>query len=107
SDVLVVPSYWEGFGIAYLEGMAFGLPAIGTTAGAIPQMISHGVNGFLISPGDSAALADLLQRLASDRDLLDRMSLNALQYFASCPTWAQSADLVRDFLMRLLASRAR
>ncbi len=40
SQVLVLPSFYEGFGISYLEGMAFGLPAIGTTAGAIPQMIA-------------------------------------------------------------------
>jgi len=102
SDVLVVPSFWEGFGIAYLEGMAFGLPAIGTTAGAIPQMITHGLNGYMIEPGDSDSLAALLQSLASDRHQLQRLSANALRYFQSCPTWAQSGELVRQFLLQRL-----
>jgi glycosyltransferase involved in cell wall biosynthesis len=104
SDVLVVPSFWEGFGIAYLEGMAFGLPAIGTTAGAIPDMIQDGENGFTITPGDSIALGGLIEQLSTDRPLLERMSLNARQYFASCPTWDQSAESVRQFLLQMLGA---
>ena len=52
AHVLVVPSSYEGFGIVYLEGMAFGLPAIGTTAGAASEIISDGETGFLIPPDD-------------------------------------------------------
>jgi glycosyltransferase involved in cell wall biosynthesis len=58
----------------------------------------------MISPGDSTALADLLARLSSDRQLLDRMSANALQYFSTCPTWAESAEMVRTYLVRMLES---
>jgi glycosyltransferase involved in cell wall biosynthesis len=101
SDVLVIPSFWEGFGIAYLEGMAFGLPAIGTTAGAIPQMIRDGENGYMIPPGDSTALASIIRRLSSDRALIARLSAGALSYFASCPTWDQSAAIVRAFLLEM------
>jgi glycosyltransferase involved in cell wall biosynthesis len=100
SQVLVIPSFYEGFGISYLEGMAFGLPAIGTRAGAIPQLISAGKNGFLIDPGDSEALAKHLRALATDRDLLTRLSLNALEHFNAQPTWAQSTGSVRSFLLR-------
>ena len=46
--LLVVPSQYEGFGIVYLEGMSFGLPAIGTTAGAAVEIIQDGVNGYLV-----------------------------------------------------------
>ncbi len=102
SDVLVLPSFYEGFGIAYLEGMAFGLPAIGTTAGAIPLMIQDGVNGYMIAPGDSAALAGLIGQLRSDRQLLMQLSLGALDYFASRPTWDQSAEAIRLFLRQML-----
>lgn len=102
SHVLIIPSFYEGFGISYLEGMAFGLPAIGTTAGAIPQLISDGVNGFLIEPGDSNTLAKLIGQLASDRGLLTRSSLAALERFRSQPTWAQSAETIRRFLIQML-----
>ena len=100
SQLLVIPSFYEGFGISYLEGMAFGLPAIGTTAGAIPQLISNADNGFLIQPGDSTALAKRIQEIASDLETLARLSLGAFQSFQSHPTWAQSAETVRSFLLR-------
>ena len=104
SQVLVIPSFYEGFGIAYLEGMAFGLPAIGTRAGAIPKLIKDGENGYLINPGDSKALAKCLQALTADRELLDRLSLNALQHFQSQPTWAQVAESIRNFLLRNISA---
>ncbi len=105
SDVLVLPSFYEGFGIAYLEGMAFGLPAIGTTAGAIPDMIDEGVNGYLIAPGDSAGLAAILTQLASDRELLARLSAGALSYFLSSMTWDESAASVRRFLLEMVRGK--
>ena len=74
AHVLVVPSSYEGFGIVYLEGMAFGLPAIGTTAGAASEIINDGENGYLVPPDDDRMLAERLSRLAKDRDLLARMS---------------------------------
>ncbi len=107
SDVLVLPSFYEGFGIAYLEGMAFGLPAIGTTAGAIPQIIQDGVNGYLIAPGDSVGLATVIRKLASDRELLARLSEGALAYYASCPTWDDSAAMVRRFLIEMIERGAQ
>jgi hypothetical protein len=50
-------------------------------------------------------LATLLEGLARDRQLLGRMSANALQYFASCPTWAESAETIRGFLLRMVSAR--
>ncbi len=52
SQVFVVPSSFEGFGIVYLEGMGFGLPAIGTTQGVASEIIIHGETGYLIKPED-------------------------------------------------------
>ena len=72
AHVLIVPSSYEGFGIVYLEGMAFGLPAIGTTAGAAGEIIEHGKTGYLIEPNNSTALAMHISQLASDRNLLSR-----------------------------------
>ena len=98
THVLVVPSSYEGFGIVYLEGMAFGLPAIGTTAGAASEIITDGETGFLISPDNTKALAERLLLLANDRDLLAQMSVNALERYRQQPTWEKTAGRIQDFL---------
>jgi glycosyltransferase involved in cell wall biosynthesis len=97
--VLVVPSDYEGFGIAYLEGMGFGLPAIGTTSGAANEIITEGVNGYLIPPNDPAALAKHLMILASDRDKLAQMGLAARERFLAQPQWKDSMAGVRQAML--------
>ncbi|MBI3960569.1 MAG: glycosyltransferase family 4 protein, partial [Chloroflexi bacterium] len=57
--LLAVPSY-EGFGIVYLEAMAFGLPVIASTAGAAHEIVQPGVNGFLVEPANTGGLAQTL-----------------------------------------------
>jgi glycosyltransferase involved in cell wall biosynthesis len=99
SHVLVVPSSYEGFGIVYLEGMAFGLPAIGTKAGAAPELIEEGRTGYLIDPDDDQALASHLAALARDRELLTHLSLNAWQRYRKQPKWEQTAKQIRQFLL--------
>lgn len=98
-QVLVLPSEYEGFGISYLEGMGFGLPAIATTAGGAAEIITHGFNGFLVPPADPVALRDRINQLGDDRELLAEMSLAALERYRQQPTWEQSAQRIRSFLI--------
>jgi glycosyltransferase involved in cell wall biosynthesis len=98
AHVLAVPSSYEGFGIVYLEGMCFGLPAIGTTAGAAAEVIEHGRTGFLIEPDDSRSLAAQLRSLAEDRGLLTHLSLNARERYIRQPSWDETAKSIRTFL---------
>jgi glycosyltransferase involved in cell wall biosynthesis len=100
--LLAVPSSYEGFGIVYLEGMHFGLPAIAGTMGAAKELVRHGHNGFLTPPGDAAALARSLSLLMTDRELLKRLSLNAQASAAARPTWDESAARSRAFLLSCL-----
>jgi glycosyltransferase involved in cell wall biosynthesis len=102
AHVLVVPSSYEGYGIAYLEGMCFGLPAIGTTAGAAGEIITEGINGFLIEPGDADLLADRLQLLNQKREVLIRMSLAARARYLQQPKWEETAGKIRAFLQSVL-----
>jgi glycosyltransferase involved in cell wall biosynthesis len=102
SHVLVVPSTYEGFGIAYLEGMGFGLPAIATTSGGASEIITPGVDGFLLPPGDPLALADCLSLLMNDRQRLLEMSLAARRRYLAHPTWEDTGRSIRDFLQRLV-----
>lgn len=101
AHLLAVPSSYEGFGIVYLEGMCFGLPAIGTTAGAAGEIIEPGRTGYLIAPDDSKGLADHLRLLSKDRNLLTRLSLNARDRYLRQPPWTESAKNIRDFLYGL------
>ena len=100
--MLVVPSSYEGFGIVYLEGMGFGLPAIGTTAGAAGEIIDPGKTGYLIAPEDVKTLAGHLNSLATNRNLLLHLSINARERYLRQPLWTGAARNIRDFLYSLL-----
>ena len=107
NDLLVLPSVNEAYGIVYIEAQGFGLPVIGTLAGGAAEIIQHGENGYLIKPGDSKALSELLTTLNNDRDLLKLMGSNARSYFQQHPTWADSCGEIRDFLIRTIQIRDR
>lgn len=98
SHILALPSSYEGFGIAYLEAMAFGLPVIGTTAGAAKEIINDGETGFIIQPDNSMLLAKRIEFLANSKQKLLQMSLVARKQFLTHPTWIGSFDKVRQFL---------
>jgi glycosyltransferase involved in cell wall biosynthesis len=98
SDVLAVPSRYEGFGIVYLEGMSFGLPALATRAGGASDLVQDGDTGVLVDPGDPAAVARELDRFAEDRQRLGRMSKAARAYYLRHPGWQETTARVRRFL---------
>jgi glycosyltransferase involved in cell wall biosynthesis len=98
SHLLIVPSTYEGFGIVYLEGMAAGMPAIATTAGAAAEIIQPNYNGYLVNVGDTTSLTQHLQHLQHNRALLAQLSHNALSHFQTHPTWAESMSRIRHFL---------
>ena len=100
AHVLVVPSSYEGYGIVYLEGMCFGLPAIGTTAGAAGEIISDGINGFLIEPGSADLLANRLKLLNENREILIYMGRAARKRYIAQPKWEQTAGQIRHFLLK-------
>ena len=98
SDVLAVPSSYEGYGIVYVEGMGFGLPALASAAGAANEIITPGRDGWLVPPEDPAAIAGALKPLLTDRGRLREMSLAARRRFDTHPTWEQSMARVRRHL---------
>src|SRR5262249_3492611 len=65
ADVFVLASLYEGYGMAFAQAIAYGVPVIGTTAGAIPETVPAG-SGLLVPPGDSSALAAALRLVISD-----------------------------------------
>lgn len=98
SHLLVMPSAYEGFGIAYLEAMAFGLPAIGTPSGGAREVISEGRDGFLVPSGDVWALTKRVQMLHDNRTRLAEMGCRALATYRSRPTWDDCGSAIHAFL---------
>jgi glycosyltransferase involved in cell wall biosynthesis len=101
SDVFVLASRFEGYGMAFAEALAHGLPVIGTTAGAIPDTVPKGT-GVLVPPDDAAALADALRRLIENPAERQRMSERARVVSSSQPRWMDSAKLFAQAVERVL-----
>jgi glycosyltransferase involved in cell wall biosynthesis len=74
---LHLPSELEAFGLAALEAMACGVPPVATRAGGVPDLIEHGVDGFMEPVGDTNAQAMTLIRLLTDGALFNRVSAAA------------------------------
>ncbi len=98
SHVLAVPSRYEGFGIVYLEGMSFGLPAIASRAGGASETVTGGENGVLVEPDDPAAVARAIERFDSDRDRLAAMGRAARRRYERHPGWSETTARVRRLL---------
>jgi glycosyltransferase involved in cell wall biosynthesis len=71
-DVFALPSTGEGFGLVFLEAMAFAKPVVGAAAGGITDIIQDGQNGFLVPPHDPEQLARKLEVLLRDKSLRTR-----------------------------------
>ncbi|HVN07589.1 MAG TPA: N-acetyl-alpha-D-glucosaminyl L-malate synthase BshA [Patescibacteria group bacterium] len=65
ADIFLMPSELESFGLAALEAMACEVPVIATNVGGVPEVVTHGVDGFLVSVGDVAAAAGFAIELLS------------------------------------------
>jgi glycosyltransferase involved in cell wall biosynthesis len=99
SDLFVLPSRFEGYGMAYAEAIAHGLPVVGTTAGAIPETVPAAA-GVLVPPDDTGALAAVLARLIADAG--ERAGLAAGARLVRFPSWEEQG---RRFA-RVLEGRA-
>jgi N-acetyl-alpha-D-glucosaminyl L-malate synthase BshA len=77
AHVLLMPSEMESFGLAALEAMACGVPAVATSVGGVPELITNGEDGFLESPGDIDRLAERATQLVTDESLHDKMAAAA------------------------------
>jgi glycosyltransferase involved in cell wall biosynthesis len=92
ADIFVLPSTREPYGTVYGEAMSAGLPVIGWRAGNLMHLAQDGREGFLVAPGDVAALANRITLLSNDASLRGTMGAAAQRTAASLPTWAQTAE---------------
>jgi glycosyltransferase involved in cell wall biosynthesis len=97
-DLFVLPSRFEGYGMAFAEAIAHGVPVVGTTAGAIPETVPHAA-GVLVPPDDAEALATALRRLIENRGERERLAVAARA--AAFPSWREQAVLFAHVLETL------
>jgi glycosyltransferase involved in cell wall biosynthesis len=92
ADLFVLASRFEGYGMAYAEAIAHGLPVIGTTAGAIPDTVPADA-AILVRPDDIDMLTKALHDLISDRTKRQMLAEAAWREAQALPSWRQSAEL--------------
>jgi glycosyltransferase involved in cell wall biosynthesis len=93
SDLVVLPSKTEGWGLSLMEAMACGKPVVASRAGGIPELVRDGSEGLLIRPGDVRGLADAITKLLQDPGLRARMGRagrRRVQQFS----WDETAKVV-------------
>jgi alpha-maltose-1-phosphate synthase len=103
ANAFVMPSVYEPLGVAVIEAMGYRLPCIGSTAGAMTELISDGVTGFVVDPGDERALADRMRRLAADPAGSRRMGEAGYERYLGEFTW----DAVAGRMLAAIAGRLR
>lgn len=96
ADVFVLPTMYEGYGMAIAEAIARGLPVLSTPTGAIPEIVGRG--GILVEPGDVPGLAGALDAVISGPSLRRQLAGEAVRMRAELPTWEASCDLFAEAL---------
>jgi glycosyltransferase involved in cell wall biosynthesis len=97
-DVLVLPSYHEGYGLVIVEAMASGLPVIAPASGGAREIVSHGREGYLVGGGDTEGIANGLRSLF-DPALKATMSERARRRFDRLPSWRTEMERARAYLL--------
>jgi glycosyltransferase involved in cell wall biosynthesis len=108
-DLFVMPGVEEPFGVAFVEAMAAGVPAIGSRGEGGPEDIAAAGEGMiLVEPGDVAGLASVIERLSADRSELERLGAAAYDTVAANFTWERcGAETLAAYRAALEARSAR
>jgi glycosyltransferase involved in cell wall biosynthesis len=102
----VLPSYAEGLPMSLLEAMAAGCPVVATRVGGIPDLITDGVDGLLVAPGDPHALAAALQRILRDPAFARQLGNAARRTIANRYTAERSLERLEQIYAGLGVRRA-
>ena len=102
SHLFVMPYSHEGFGMAYLEAMAFALPVLGSSSGAVKEFVIPGQNGFLFGFDDYESVNAWIHTLHHDRGRLLKMSQAAFRTYEKRPKWGDTMESIHRFLAGLV-----
>lgn len=96
ADMLIMPSYYESFGMVALEAMACGTPVVASDVGGLHYLVQDGKTGFVVPSGDPEALVDPLNKLMNDAELRAKMGQQAAKY-AMKYSW----ELITDDIIKV------
>jgi glycosyltransferase involved in cell wall biosynthesis len=100
SDLFVLATWRETYGMAVAEAIARGLPIVSTRTGAIPDLVGQDA-GLLVDPGDERALADALSRAIVDAELRSRLKAGAMRARDRLRPWSAAVDMMAAALTRV------
>jgi glycosyltransferase involved in cell wall biosynthesis len=105
-DLCVWPAINEAYGMALLEAQAAGVPVLAGASGGVADIVSHGVTGVLVPPGDSAAFAAALAALLEAPERRRAMGMAAARQAAATHDIAAAASRLDAILRRLVPAAA-
>jgi glycosyltransferase involved in cell wall biosynthesis len=105
-DAFVLTSLNEGTPVTTIEALAAGVPVVSTRVGGVPDVVREGIDGFLVEPGDTEAMADRLARLAGDVELRRRMGAAGREHVQSRYAVGRLLDDVDHLYRTLLETHA-
>jgi glycosyltransferase involved in cell wall biosynthesis len=105
SDVFVLPSLYEGHPLSVMEAMAAGRPVIATAVGGVPELVRPEQTGLLVPPGDVAALAAAMERLAGSQEERERLGRRGARLAAELFDVSKMADAYDRLYQSLLHPR--
>jgi glycosyltransferase involved in cell wall biosynthesis len=101
ADIFVQASWFEGYGMALADGIAYGLPVVATQTGAASTLVAS-QTGLLVPPGDESALGAALRALIGDAELRAHYRCAARAKSTKLPSWEDTANAFEHVLTRLM-----
>ena len=100
ADIFALASFYEGYGMAFAEAMAHGLPVVASGEGAVRDTVPASA-GFVCAAGDKAAFAEALRVLLSNTALRKEKAEGAWRHGQTLPDWAHTANTIADVLKQV------
>jgi glycosyltransferase involved in cell wall biosynthesis len=106
-DFLVLPSLTEGLPNVVLEAFSFGKPVVATRVGGVPELVTDGVNGIIVPPGDPASLAAGISRFLRDKAFAKMMGEEGYRTVVESFTFEEQSQKLQAIYSQLLSEPPR